>query len=194
MKNSKSILMFLMLPIFTTFAFTISFFIPKINSKSISELEFKNKTILTPFPKSMSCVVPRTAVVTAPELWSNPATWGGTKPVAGDLVTIDANKHIILDENPPVLSGLTINGKLEFARQNVSLTSQWIIVMGELHIGSVAAPFLQKATITLNGTDTNQSIMGMGTRGIMVMGGLLELHGNPPNKRSEERRVGKECW
>jgi G8 domain/Secretion system C-terminal sorting domain/Right handed beta helix region len=118
----------------------------------------------------------------APELWSDPATWGGTKPTAGDAVIIPAGKHIILDENSPALASLTVNGMLEFDRKNVSLTSNWIMVMGSLHVGSAAMPFTQQATINLTGTDMNQNIMGMGTRGLMVMGGTLELHGTPPTK------------
>ena len=47
---------------------------------------------------------------------------------------------------------------------------------GVLSIGSTAAPFMHEAIITLNGTNTD----GGGDRGIMVMGGVLSLHGNPP--------------
>ena len=123
-----------------------------------------------------------TNLAVAPELWSSPATWGGTKPVVGAAVTIPANKHIILDEDTPDLAGLTIEGTLEFDRKNVSLTADWIMVMGAMHVGSAALPFTQQATINLNATNMNENIMGMGTRGIMVMGGTLELHGTPPTK------------
>ena len=102
--------------------------------------------------------------------------------MAGDLVNIPAGKSIILDENPPALGGLTILGKLEFEAKDINLTTTWIMVMGELHIGSASAPFQQKAIITLTGNDMTESVMGMGTRGLMVMGGLLELHGTPPTK------------
>ena len=88
----------------------------------------------------------------------------------------------MLDENTPALANLTINGTLEFERQNLSLTANWVMVMGALHVGSVALPFAQKATINLTGTNVNENIMGMGTRGLMVMGGTLELHGTPPTK------------
>jgi G8 domain/Right handed beta helix region/Secretion system C-terminal sorting domain len=121
-------------------------------------------------------------VIAAAQNWSDPATWGGTKPVAGSTVTIAAGQHIILDENTPDLAGLTINGILEFKRQNLTLTADWIMVMGTLQIGTAAMPFTQQATITLNATDTEENIMGMGTRGLMVMGGNLELHGATPNK------------
>ncbi|MEP1094071.1 MAG: G8 domain-containing protein [Cyclobacteriaceae bacterium] len=112
------------------------------------------------------------------ELWSDPATWGGAKPVAGELVTITADKYVLLDESTPSLGGLTIEGNLQFDRQDLELTSEWIVVMGGgLRVGSQGIPFEQKAIITLTDTDQNASVMGMGTRGIVVMSGNLELHG-----------------
>lgn len=123
--------------------------------------------------------------VTATLLWSDNNAWtsfGTTKPVAGSAVTIPEGVHIILDETPPDLASLNISGKLAFANKNLSLTAGWIMVMGTLEVGTAATPFTHKATITLNATNQNETIMGMGTRGIMVMGGKLELHGVPPTK------------
>ncbi len=114
------------------------------------------------------------------KLWSDPATWNGEKPIAGQHVTIAENQHIILDEDPPPLGSLTIAGTLRFARKNINLQCGWILVHGALEIGTEAEPFSQKATITLTATDTNESIMGMGTRGIIVMDGRLDLHGATP--------------
>ncbi|SMD36377.1 Right handed beta helix region [Reichenbachiella faecimaris] len=116
------------------------------------------------------------------ELWSDPNTWGEEgKPVAGDEVVIPKEKLILLDENTPELGGLTIEGLLTFDRQDLSLTSKWIVVNGILQVGTSDNPFRQKATITLNDQDTESDIMGMGTRGIMVMNGVLELHGATPD-------------
>jgi hypothetical protein len=113
--------------------------------------------------------------------WSDPAAWlPNNKPLPGENVTIPSTKRIILDENPPALGGLNINGILEFDKQNLELTAQWIMVHGKLQVGSVNEPFAQKAIITLNADNVNQNNMGMGTRGIMVMGGALELHGVSP--------------
>src|SRR5215470_6017809 len=48
--------------------------------------------------------------------WSDPARWPNRKvPVAGDRVTIDAGKEVVLDVNTPALNGVTVNGKLSFA-------------------------------------------------------------------------------
>src|ERR1700674_4538266 len=62
--------------------------------------------------------------------WSDPATWPNRKvPVAGDKVTIDAGKEVVLDVNTPPLNGLTINGKLSFANnKDVELTTEWIML------------------------------------------------------------------
>lgn len=113
-------------------------------------------------------------------LWSDPNTWGGVKPVAGDDVTVPAEWHLILDEDTPALDGLMINGTLEFAREDLSLSAEWIMIHGAMVVGSEAEPFTHRATITLTGDDPEESIMDMGTRGIMVMGGVLELYGAPP--------------
>ncbi|WP_422361658.1 G8 domain-containing protein [Reichenbachiella sp.] len=113
-------------------------------------------------------------------LWSEVATWGGSKPQAGEEVVIPAGHYVLLDENTPNLGGLTIKGALQFDTQDLELTSKWIVVEGLLKVGSPNQPFEQKATITLNDTDTEASQMGMGTRGIMVMGGTMDLHGATP--------------
>lgn len=113
-------------------------------------------------------------------LWSDPATWGGTLPIAGEAVTIAVGEHIILDVDTPDLAGLTIDGTLEFANQDLNLTADWIMVMGLLQVGTAGSPYTHQAVITLNANDPTENVMSMGTRGIMVMGGSLEMHGNPP--------------
>lgn len=115
-------------------------------------------------------------------LWSEESTWGDEgKPQLGDEVIIPIDKYILLDESPPALGGLTIEGALQFDNQDLELTSEWIVVNGTLKIGSENQPHQHKAIITLNDTDTDASQMGMGTRGLMVMGGTLDLHGEVPN-------------
>lgn len=118
---------------------------------------------------------------TETKLWSAASTWGAAgKPQAGDEVIIPEGDYIILDETPPHLGGLTINGSLAFDRKDLELTSEWIIVNGTLRVGTTEHPFSNKAVITLNDQDTEADNMGMGTRGIMVMTGNLELHGAIP--------------
>jgi hypothetical protein len=82
--------------------------------------------------------------------WSDPATWPDRKvPVAGDKVTIEKGKDVVLDVSPPALGSLTINGKLSFAdNKDLELTTEWIMVHGELEIGTEKAPHTRKAPTT----------------------------------------------
>ena len=117
--------------------------------------------------------------------WSDPATWPSRKvPVAGDKVVIEQNQQVVLDVTPPALNGVTINGKLSFANnKDVELTTEWIMVHGELEIGTEKAPHTRKATITFTNNVKDEDISGVGgttdkvDRGIMLMGGTLNLHG-----------------
>jgi len=111
------------------------------------------------------------------ELWSNPATWPDRKvPRAGDTVTIEKGKAVLLDVSPPSLGGLRIEGKLSFSdKADIELTTESIIVHGELEIGTEAKSHTRKATINL--TD---NVPG-NDRGIMIAGGTLNLHGDRTN-------------
>jgi cell migration-inducing and hyaluronan-binding protein len=115
--------------------------------------------------------------------WSDPATWPDNKvPAAGEQVTIASGKQVILDVSPPTLGGMTINGKLRFADESdLELNTEWIMVHGELEIGTEASPFTHKATITLTDNVKDEQLMGMGDRGIMLSGGTLNMHGNRSN-------------
>jgi cell migration-inducing and hyaluronan-binding protein len=117
--------------------------------------------------------------------WSDAATWPDRKvPVAGDKVTIAAGKEVILDVSPPALGSLSIDGKLSFAdNKDLELTTEWIMLHGELEIGTEAKPHTRKATITFTNNVKDEDIGGMGgpndksDRGIAIMGGTLNLHG-----------------
>jgi hypothetical protein len=115
--------------------------------------------------------------------WSDPATWPDNKvPAAGDKVEIASGKTVILDVSPPALGGITVFGKLAFAdTTDLELTTEWIMVHGELEVGTEAKPFTHKATITLTDNVQGEQLMGMGDRGIMLSGGTLNLHGNRTN-------------
>src|SRR5579862_20718 len=121
--------------------------------------------------------------------WSDASAWPDKKvPGKDDVVTIDRDKNVILDVSPPELHGLTINGKLSFAdNKDLELTTEWIMVHGELEIGTEAKPHTKKATITLTDNVKGEDISGVGgttdrvDRGIMLMGGTLNLHGPEKN-------------
>src|SRR6187551_2140010 len=133
------------------------------------------------------CLVSVSAVVEAAQAkatrWSDKATWPSKKvPVAGEKVEIASGKEVILDVSPPALGGLTINGKLSFSdKSDLELNTEWIMVHGELAVGTEATPFTHKATITLTDNVKNEQMMGMGDRGIMLSGGTLNLHGDRTN-------------
>src|ERR1700729_833156 len=112
--------------------------------------------------------------------WSDAATWPDKKVPGKDaVVTIGRNMNVVLDVTPPALHGLTINGKLSFAdNKDLELTTEWIMVHGELEIGTEAKPHTRKATITLTDNVKDEDMEAMGDRGIMLMGGTLSLHGN----------------
>src|SRR5690242_5507197 len=119
-----------------------------------------------------------------PSNWSDPNTWPNRKvPIAGDKVTIGRDKEVILDVSPPALGGLSIDGKLTFSNAaDLELTTEWIMLHGELAIGSEAKPHTRNATITLTNKVLNEDVMaGMGDRGIMISGGTLNLHGDRKN-------------
>src|SRR5215469_14798233 len=121
--------------------------------------------------------------------WSDGATWPDRKVPAKDaVVTIEKGMNVVLDVSPPPLHGLKINGKLSFAdKKDLELTTEWIMVHGELEIGTEARPHTRNATITLTDNVKDEDMSGMGgtndrsDRGIMMMGGTLNLHGNRTN-------------
>jgi hypothetical protein len=116
--------------------------------------------------------------------WSDPATWPDRRvPRAGDKVTIAAGKDVVLDVSPPALGGVTVEGKLSFAdNRDLELTTEWVMLHGELEIGTEARPHTRKATITLtNNVPDEEPMKDMGDRGIMIMGGTLNLHGDRQN-------------
>jgi hypothetical protein len=116
--------------------------------------------------------------------WSDPATWPDRRvPRAGDKVTIAAGQDVVLDVSPPPLGGLTVHGKLSFANDaDLELISEWVMLHGEVAIGSEATPHTRNATITLtNNVPDEEPMRGMGDRGIMISGGTLNLHGDRRN-------------
>src|SRR3954471_24188223 len=153
----------------------------------------KNRSFLPMLLVPVLLVVSAIAVLAAQEgrtqpvratNWSDPATWPDRKvPRAGDMVTIERGKDVLLDVSTPPLHGLHIEGKLSFSdKADLELTTEWIMVHGELAIGTEAKPHTRKATITLTDNVKGEDVMvGMGDRGIMVSGGTLNLHGSTTN-------------
>src|SRR5690348_18411148 len=120
----------------------------------------------------------KTSSTVSAKRWSDASTWPDKKVPGKDaIVTIERNMDVILDVSPQPLHGLTINGKLSFADdKDLELTTEWIMVHGELEIGTEAKPHTRQATITLTDNVKDEEISGIrGTtdhsdRGIMEMG------------------------
>src|SRR5579862_3117670 len=121
--------------------------------------------------------------------WSDASTWPDKKVPAKDaVVTIEKDMNVVLDVSPPPLRSLTIKGKLSFAdNKDLELSTEWVMVHGELEIGTEARPHTRKATITLTDNVKDEDMTGTGgtndrsDRGIMMMGGTLNLHGTEKN-------------
>src|SRR6202451_4472359 len=96
--------------------------------------------------------------------WSDPATWPNHKvPVPGDKFIIQKDKKVVLDVTPPALNGVTIDGNLSFANnKDIELTTEWIMLHGELEIGTEKAPHTRKATITFTDNVKDEDISGVG--------------------------------
>jgi hypothetical protein len=113
--------------------------------------------------------------------WSNPASWnGGVVPGAGSDVEIPYGVSMLLDANATIKS-LMVNGSLTADQtKDLTLTTNWIMIHGALTWGTPSNPYTKKGKIILTGTNTSESIMGMGTKLIGTMGsGVMNFHGKP---------------
>jgi len=121
------------------------------------------------------------APAAGPVRWSDPDAWPNRKvPAEGEKVIIARDKEVILDVSPPPLAGLSIDGKLIFSDDaDLELTTEWIMLHGELQIGTPDKPHTRNAAITFTDNVKGEDVMaGMGDRGIMISGGTLNLHGD----------------
>ncbi len=111
--------------------------------------------------------------------WSDPATWGGQLPQAGEVVTIPADRAVLLDVEPPTLRGITIDGTLAVADRDMTIRTGWIVVNGRLAVGTEAAPLTRDVVIEVDPQPGDQ-VAGAGEGPIAVQGGTLDLHGQVP--------------
>src|SRR6476620_5901922 len=130
--------------------------------------------------------------------WSDAATWPDKKVPGKDaVVTIEKDMNVVLDVSQMPLRSLTINGKLSFVdNKDLELSTEWIMVHGELEIGTEAKPHTRKATITLTDNVKDEDFGGLGgkdrsDRGIMLMGGTLNLHGDRQNTWTKLARTAE---
>ncbi|HXP07098.1 MAG TPA: G8 domain-containing protein [Acidobacteriaceae bacterium] len=113
--------------------------------------------------------------------WSDPSAWPDHKvPGENAAVTIESDRDVVLDVAPAALRSLTIKGKLRFAdTRDIELKTDWIYLPGgTLQIGTAERPYTHQATITLTDKVKDENMYTMGDRGIMLVHGSLDLHGN----------------
>lgn len=120
------------------------------------------------------------AAATGAQPWSDPATWGGAVPVAGQSVLIPAGRTVVLDVATPVLATLTVEGRLVGAiDRDIAVSANVIMVHGgEFRVGCAEQRHERMATITLVGPPSAANPHDMGTKVLGAMaGGRIELHG-----------------
>ena len=131
-------------------------------------------------PTPANSVPPGTQVVK----WSEKPEWN----VAGAQVTIPRGVSAILDQSPPGLRSLTIEGNLIFdrtAKGKLVLQSDWIMVHGgRLEVGTADQPFTGQAEIVLTSNNPQEVLehmgMKMGAKALgVMMGGVVEMNGKP---------------
>jgi hypothetical protein len=88
--------------------------------------------------------------------------FAGSKPVAGSNVNIPFGWNLVIDENPPPLGRLVIEGNVTVSgRRDISITADAIIVRnnGSLLAGSAAAPHPRKLELLLTGNRSSSNIV-----------------------------------
>ena len=112
--------------------------------------------------------------------WSSNYTWGGASPPReGETVFIPKQFIVLLDESPPPLNLILIEGQLIFEDSvDISLNVKYLVINGGyMQIGTEDNPFLHKATITLNGNILDPEIPLYGAKVLAVRQGGLDFHG-----------------
>jgi hypothetical protein len=96
-------------------------------------------------------------------------------------ITVPSGTSILLDESPPLMFYLRIEGELIFDERNLTLDAHFIYLMnsGHLWIGNEDCDYTSSATVTLHGDWSNLPFEGMGSKVIGVYpGSQLDIHGS----------------
>ncbi|MEN3309541.1 MAG: hypothetical protein V7603_5743, partial [Micromonosporaceae bacterium] len=145
----------------------------------------------SPAPSSAAPASPAPGGGTPPDFanfsrWSDPATWGGKVPAAGDVVTVPPGRQVLVDVDLPKLGGLVVLGELAFADRPTTVRTRYVMVHGTFWMGTDAHPLTSAITLVLDGAPTDAMAMGATSMGADVFsamgGGRIEMHG-----RSEGR-------
>ena len=115
-----------------------------------------------------------------PQLWSIV----GPSPCPVNL-TVPGGTYLLMDVQCPPFQSCVIIGKLEFVdTQDLTLTCNTVLLLGQLQIGSELRPFIHNARISLQGTRTSPVLvvsptLFLGNKMMAVFGDLI-LHGAMP--------------
>jgi hypothetical protein len=114
--------------------------------------------------------------------YSVEATWGGDiPPREGDSIVIPMGQTLLLDQTPPKLLALIIEGTLLFDdTKDLKLDASYIIIReGRFRIGSEEQPRQKKLEITLYGKMTDKQLPEFGNKMIACHDCTLDIHGQP---------------
>ncbi len=111
-------------------------------------------------------------------LWSDPASWTGGVPGAGQVAHIPPGTTIYLDQDTASLEGIEVQGTLIFLCKDLDVTADWIRVTGRLEVGTPGHRFQRKAVITLTELHADAP-NAPGNKVLTVEGqGQLVMHGD----------------
>lgn len=131
--------------------------------------------------------------------WSVLDDWDGRVelPQDGEEITIPSNWQMLYDipaSEAPVLKSLEINGRLTFeeGEDRLMKTYNLWVRAGELNIGSATDPFPNKATIELQGDNTEDywaftRAIEAGNKNLVITG-TVNMFGLERDQRSRLRR------
>lgn len=118
------------------------------------------------------------------DLWSRKTTWGGQHPPReGESARIPPGIKVVLDETPPKLGIIFVEGVLEFDDDQpvLELHANYILVTqgGHLKVGTEMQPYKASstATIVLHGQPHNPELPIYGAKVLALREGTIDLHG-----------------
>lgn len=111
--------------------------------------------------------------------WSATTTWPNGAP--DSTVDVTLNDGIYLVDTDVDVKSITVNTNaiLVFNDADLSVRTRYILVRGELYLGSENCKLTSNIDITLYGDKGDVAISGFGEKFIGVEGGVLHIHGNP---------------
>ena len=112
--------------------------------------------------------------------WSSESTWGGEAPPReGDSVYIPPGQVLLVDESPPKLYLILVEGTIIFKDMPELNLHAWFIMNrgGRIEAGMPDKPYEGKLTITMYGDRYSKMLPGFGNKGIFTHNGTIDLHG-----------------